>query len=101
MQIVLHVLPVIYHGGWMLCALWSPMRFCADHGQQVPIKEIEIQKYAKRKLRRCTREKCPPPRIVKSSMSIGAVVVDIGKHNTARDTLAGCRKRRDGVTHDA
>ena len=45
------------------------------HGQRVPIKEAEIQKIALL------------PDHVKSSMSIGAVVVDIGKHNTARDTF--------------
>ena len=49
------------------------------HGQRVPIKEAEIQKYAK-KVAALYKEKIA----VKSSMSIGAVVVDIGKHNTAR-----------------
>ena len=42
------------------------------HGQRVPIKEAKIALL---------------PDHVKSSMSIGAVVVDIGKHNTARDTF--------------
>ena len=54
------------------------------HGQRVPIKEAEIQKYAK-KVAALYKEKIALlPDLVKSSMSIGAVVVDIGKHNTAR-----------------
>ena len=57
------------------------------HGQRVPIKEAEIQKYAK-KVAALYKEKIALlPDHVKSSMSIGAVVVDIGKHNTARDTF--------------
>ena len=49
------------------------------HGQRVP-----IQKYAK-KVAALYKEKIALlPDHVKSSMSIGAVVVDIGKHNTAR-----------------
>ena len=52
------------------------------HGQRVPIKEAEIQKYAK-KVAALYKEKIALlPDHVKSSMSIGAVVVDIGKHNT-------------------
>ena len=52
--------------------------------QRVPIKEAEIQKYAK-KVAALYKEKIALlPDHVKSSMSIGAVVVDIGKHNTAR-----------------
>ena len=59
------------------------------HGQRVPIKEAEIQKYAK-KVAALYKEKIALlPDHVKSSMSIGAVVVDIGK------------QRRDGVTHGA
>ena len=57
------------------------------HVQRVPIKEAEIQKYAK-KVAALYKEKIALlPDHVKSSMSIGAVVVDIGKHNTARDTF--------------
>ncbi|MFQ8778231.1 MAG: GGDEF domain-containing protein [Roseburia sp.] len=49
--------------------------------------EAEIQKYAK-KVAALYKEKIALlPDHVKSSMSIGAVVVDIGKHNTARDTF--------------
>ena len=48
------------------------------HGQRVPIKEAEIQKYAK-KVAALYKEKIALlPDHVKSSMSIGAVVVDIG-----------------------
>ena len=69
-----------------VCAIWNSMRFCADT-QRVPIKEAEIQKYAK-KVAALYKEKIALlPDHVKSSMSIGAVVVDIGKHNTARDTF--------------
>lgn len=70
-----------------VCAIWNSMRFCADTGSRVPIKEAEIQKYAK-KVAALYKEKIALlPDHVKSSMSIGAVVVDIGKHNTARDTF--------------
>ena len=57
------------------------------HGQRVPIKEAEIQKYAKGVAALYKEKIALRPDHVKSSMSIGVVAVDIGKHNTARDTF--------------
>ena len=69
------------------------------HGQRVPIREAEIQKYAK-KVAALYKEKIALlPDHVKSSMSIGAVVVDIGKHNTARDTFE--QVYRSAETHQS
>ena len=65
-------------------AIWNSMRFCADTGNGCRSRK---QKYAK-KVAALYKEKIALlPDHVKSSMSIGAVVVDIGKHNTARDTF--------------
>ena len=64
------------------------------HGQRVPIKEAEIQKYAK-KVAALYKEKIALlPDHVKSSMSIGAVVVDIGKHQSSIFDLRSRRKPR-------
>ena len=83
----LHV-SVVYHGRAGCCVRYMEFdEILRGHGQRVPIKEAEIQKYAK-KVAALYKEKIALlPDHVKSSMSIGAVVVDIGKHNTARDTF--------------
>lgn len=49
--------------------------------------EAEIQKYAKGVASLYKEKIALLPEHVKSSMSIGVVAVDIGKHNTARDTF--------------
>lgn len=55
------------------------------HGQRVPIKEAEIQKYAKGVAALYKEKIALLPEHVKSSMSIGVVAVDIGKHNTRQE----------------
>ena len=65
------------------------------HGQRVPIKEAEIQKYAK-KVAALYKEKIALlPDHVKSSMSIGAVVVDIIPQEIRLSRFTAAQRRCD------